>query len=76
MIKKNDSLTLFEHLRRHGTADSYAPESHPNPTNAAPGSSQKIEVLIKRLELGQDLWNERDRDDYEGLLAPINPRKK
>ena len=41
MIKKNDSLTLFEHLRRHGTADSYAPESHPNPTNAAPGSSQK-----------------------------------
>ena len=76
MIKKNDSLTLFEHLRRHGTADSYTPESHPNPTNAAPGSSQKIEVLIKRLELGQDLWNDMDRDDYEGLVAPINPRKK
>ena len=56
MIKKNDSLTLFEHLRRHGTADFHMPpESHPNPTNAAPGSSQKIEVLIKRLELGQDL---------------------
>lgn len=76
MIQKRDEFyTLFEHMLEHGTGDSFQPEFKPSPTNAPPGSNYKIEVLMKRLESGEDLWNNMDRDDFEGLIAPIKPSR-
>lgn len=37
------------------------------PTDAPAGSLEKIEVLRKRVELGQHLWHPDDRVDYSGL---------
>ena len=76
MIQKRDEFyNLFEHMLKHGTGDSFQPEFKPSPTNAPPGSNYKIEVLMKRLESGEDLWNNMDRDDFEGLIAPIKPSR-
>ena len=76
MIQKREEFhNLFEHMLKHGTGDSFQPESKPSPTNAPPGSNYKIEVLMKRLESGEDLWNNMDRDDFEGLIAPIKPSR-
>jgi|TARA_X000001036_G_scaffold351498_1_gene332421 hypothetical protein len=76
MIQKRDEFyNLFEHMLEHGTGDSFQPEFKPSPTNAPPGSNYKIEVLMKRLESGEDLWNNMDRDDFEGLIAPIKPSR-
>lgn len=33
------------------------------PTNAMPGSQEKIEVLARRIERGEELWHP---DDVEG----------
>ncbi|MBA62124.1 MAG: hypothetical protein CMJ76_07125 [Planctomycetaceae bacterium] len=74
--KREEHLNIFRHIKEHGTGDEFSPEVQPNPTNAPPGSNRKIEILIKRLESGEDLWNAADRDDFEGLIAPIKPRKR
>jgi len=37
------------------------------PTDAPSGSSEKIEILRKRVDLGQPLWHEADRSGYEGF---------
>ncbi|MCH2369345.1 MAG: hypothetical protein MK324_02265 [Pirellulales bacterium] len=73
--KRKESYNLFEHMLEHGTGNEFQPESKPSPTNAPPGSDYKIDVLMKRLESGEDLWNDRDRDDFEGLIAPIKPSR-
>lgn len=42
------------------------------PTDAAPGSPEKIEVLAMRLELGLPLYHPDDREDREGLPPSLN----
>jgi len=74
--KREEHITIFQHIKKHGTGDEFSPEVQPNPTNAPPGSNRKIEILIKRLESGEDLWNPADRVDFEGLTAPINSKKR
>lgn len=49
----------------------YEPQELPTPTaptDALPGSTQKLEILAQRLKSGQPLWHPRDRicfDDGE-----------
>ena len=38
-------------------------------TDAPAGSTEKIEILRKRLELGLPLWHGSDRYDYNGLTG-------
>ncbi len=45
------------------TADQKPPD-HFKPTDAVPGSAEKLEVLARRVELGLPLWHEKDRKDY------------
>ena len=45
------------------------------PTDAPAGSNEKIEILRKRVELGQPLWHTDDRVDYAGLTGVIRPRE-
>lgn len=76
MIKKNEEFNnIFKYLAEHGCETGYSTSFQPNPTNAPPGSKLKIEILIKRLELGQTLWNDLDRNDFDGLTAAIKPSK-
>ncbi len=43
-------------------------------TFAPAGSSDKIEALARRVELGLPLWHAEDRADYSGLTGAIRPR--
>ena len=73
MIQRREDYNIFQHIKEHGNGEEFRPEDKPAPTNAPPGSNLKIHVLMKRLEAGEDLWNERDRDDFDNLIAPIKP---
>ena len=44
-------------------------------TDAPAGSPDKIEVLRRRVELGEPLWHVDDRVDYSGLTGAIRPRE-
>jgi hypothetical protein len=39
----------------------FKPPRSPKRTKAKPGSQQKIAVLARRLERGEELWNDGDR---------------
>lgn len=45
------------------------------PTNAAPGSAKKIEVLRQRVALRQPLWHEQDRRDFAGMCGGHEPNR-
>lgn len=42
------------------------------PTDAPTGTSEKIEVLRRRVEANQPLWHPDDRVDYSGLTGLIS----
>ena len=44
------------------------------PTHHAPGSPEKIEVLIQRLEARQPLWHPLDRQQFDRLQAAYDIR--
>ena len=47
------------------------------PTTAAPGSCEKVAVLIARQAAGQPLWHPQDRVDFKGCgLEGITRRKR
>ena len=68
---------VFEALLRYGHDEDFDPQADDNflPTDAPAGSAEKIDVLRKRVELGQPLWHEDDRVDYSGLTGAIRPRE-
>ena len=51
--------------------DTWEPPIGPDfhPTEAPPGSLEKVEVLRKRVEAGQPLWHAHDRVDFSGLTC-------
>lgn len=51
----------------------YEPVKDGTPTDAAPGTAEKVELIAKRLRNGEPLFHEDDRDDYDGLVAPVKP---
>jgi hypothetical protein len=58
----------FEYLLRYGDhpMDRDVAETLFQATDAAPGSPEKIEVMRRRCGLGQPLFHENDRADYNG----------
>jgi hypothetical protein len=69
---ENEFRTIFELIANTDVeVTDWEPRSFdPNdfhPTNALPGSTEKVEVLKRRLEKGQPLWHDEDRVDYLGL---------
>ena len=56
--------SVFEHLTKHGH-DAHFIEDFTveiEPTQAMPGSEEKVDVLRKRVELGAPLWHSKDRN--------------
>lgn len=68
---------VFEAILRYGHDEDFVPQDWNDfqATDAPAGSSEKIEVLRKRVELGQPLWHGSDRVDYSGLTGAIRPRE-
>jgi hypothetical protein len=67
---------VFEAIASDGHDEFFAP--HPTrsfiPTTAAPGSTEKLNLLRERVLKGLPLWHDEDRRDYGGLTAIIPPR--
>lgn len=68
---------VFEAILRYGHDEDFVPQKTEtfSATDAPAGSAEKIEVLRKRVELGQPLWHNEDRVDYSGLTGAIRPRE-
>jgi hypothetical protein len=64
---------IFTAIDRYGDDDGFTPMHTPDfyPTDAPAGSWEKVEVLRQRVELGQPLWHEADRVDYEGISGGV-----
>ncbi len=73
MAKVNN---VFEAILKYGHDEDFSPEDSDNfeYTEAPAGSTEKIEVLRRRIELGLPLWHKEDRKDYSGLTGAIRPR--
>lgn len=68
---------VFEAILKYGHDEDFDPQADDNflPTDAPAGSEEKIDVLRRRVELGQPLWHNDDRVDYSGLTGAIRPRE-
>ena len=68
---------VFEAILKYGHDEDFAPTKSDEfePTNAPAGSTDKIELLRRRVELGQPLWHDSDRRDYSGLTGAVRPRE-
>jgi len=58
---------VFSEVLRVGHDEDYEAQAEGLPTDAPPGSKEKIEVLTERVVKGQPLWHELDRVDYSLL---------
>jgi hypothetical protein len=68
---------VFEAILEFGHDEDFAPTESESfsPTEAPAGSSRKIEVLARRIEMGLPLWHPDDRSDYSGLTGAVRPRE-
>ena len=69
---------VFEAILKYGHDEDWLPSPERidfESTDAPAGSPEKIEILRRRLELGQPLWHNNDRFDYNGLTGAIRPRE-
>ncbi len=68
---------VFEAILKYGHDEDFVPVRGDSfvPTDAPAGSQEKIELLRRRVELGEPLWHEEDRIDYSGLTGAIRPRE-
>lgn len=57
---KLDDHSSFGHLLSRGHDYDFEPIAKPEPTDAAPGSLEKLEVLARRLMRGEELYHEDD----------------
>jgi hypothetical protein len=49
-------------------------EKEPKPTEHPPGTLGRIEEMRRRVENGEKLFCEEDRDHYEGMVGGVEPR--
>jgi hypothetical protein len=64
---KLEDHSSFGHLLSRGHDYDFEPIRKPEPTDAAPGSLEKLEVLARRLMRGEELYHEDD----ETVLATV-----
>jgi hypothetical protein len=73
----NKNITnVFEAILEYGHDEDFVPHESEDfsATDAPAGSDEKIETLRRRVEMGQPLWHELDREDYAGLSGAVRPR--
>ena len=72
----NECKNVFEAILKYGHDEDFLLETDEQflRTDAPAGSDEKIEILRRRVELGQPLWHDSDRVDYSGLTGAVRPR--
>lgn len=69
---------IFLFILKNGSDEGFVPQVTDRfcPTDAAPGSRAKVEVLAQRLRDGFPLWHPEDRTTYSGLTGSTAPREQ
>ncbi|MGI9519728.1 MAG: hypothetical protein ACR2NP_21925 [Pirellulaceae bacterium] len=78
MPEKHQKINnVFEAILKYGHDEDFVPRDGDgfDCTDAPAGSDAKIEALRKRVERGQPLWHNADREDYSGLTGAVRPRE-
>lgn len=57
---RRQQKNLFKEIEVAGADDDFEPTKTPTPTEALAGSKEKIEILRKRLEDGEEMWHDDD----------------
>ena len=52
---------FLDYLGANKTDDGFEPTRMPEPTDAAPGTWSKVEILAARLQAGEELWHPEDK---------------
>ncbi len=68
---------VFEAIVEFGHDEDFAPVETESfvPTEAPAGSSEKLDILARRIAMGLPLWHPEDRADYSGLTGAVRPRE-
>ncbi len=68
---------VFEAILEFGHDEDFIPRESSEflPTEAPAGSSEKLDVLARRIQQGVPLWHPDDRQDYSGLTGAVRPRE-
>ncbi len=68
---------VFEAILKYGHDEDFAPKigDEFSSTDAPAGSTDKIDILRRRVESGEPLWHTEDRSDYSGLTGAVRPRE-
>ena len=77
-MSTNKQITnVFEAILEYGHDEDFVPHETEEfiATDAPAGSDEKIEILRKRVEMGEPLWHNLDREDYAGLTGAVRPRE-
>lgn len=59
--------SVFAWLESHFDCQDYVPRPAERPTRAWPGTAQKLAVLRRRAELGEDLWHPADAKNCDRM---------
>jgi hypothetical protein len=68
---------VFDTILEFGHDEDFVPVENDEfrPTSAPAGSVEKLEILARRVQMGQPLWHPEDRCDYSGLTGAVRPRE-
>ncbi len=75
-MPKSEIKTIDQWLAVFNNDMSFVPDPAPEATDAAPGSIEKIEVMRRRLERGQQLFNPNDATNAERERGVSHPDLK
>lgn len=67
-------LTLHDAIIIYGSDVGFEPSVNAVPTDAPPGSPEKLEILRERISRGETLFTGGDRNHYEGVDSSRIPR--
>ena len=58
--------SVLAHIQRYREDDDYVPPNPADePSTGMPGTREKLAAIARRVELGQQLWHQEDRADFE-----------
>lgn len=67
-----EPTSVQEWVKVYGAEDAFVPRAKPKPTQAIPGSPEKIEILRQRVEQGTALWHEQDKMKFWQMASLWN----
>ncbi len=63
---EQNPANVLAYIQRHGGDEDFVPPNPADePSSGMPGTREKLATMARRVELGQQLWHEEDRTDFE-----------